>query len=115
MKTAWLLRPETVAVHDDPEPRPGPGEVILRTELAGICGTDVSFYLGHRVVPYPFVLGHEVIGRVAALGDGVTKFMIGQRELSLPFVPAMPFGAGSGMCAEGKPGSEPAGMLFRVF
>ena len=120
MKTAWLLRPETVAVHDDPEPRPGPGEVMLRTELAGICGTDVSFYLGHRVVPYPFVLGHEVIGRVAALGDGVTKFMIGQRVLVEPNYPCLSCrlclsGRGAVCAQKGSPGVNLPGCFSEYF
>ena len=120
MKTAWLLGPGNIAVRDAPEPRPAAGEVLLQTELAGICGTDVSFYLGHRIAPYPFVLGHEVIGRVAAVGDEVTKFAIGQRVLVEPNYPCgscrLCLAGRGAVCAQkGSPGRKPAGMFFGIF
>jgi len=51
---------------------PGPGEAIVRIELAGICGTDVHLWLGQLPVPLPVVLGHETVGRLEALGEGLT-------------------------------------------
>lgn len=51
---------------------PGPGEVLVRIEMAGICGTDVHLWLGQLPVPLPLVLGHETVGRVEALGAGLT-------------------------------------------
>jgi 2-desacetyl-2-hydroxyethyl bacteriochlorophyllide A dehydrogenase len=72
---------------DIPEPHLAEGEVMIRPEYAGICGTDVSFYLGHRLVPYPFVLGHEVTGRVMACGAKVTKLHVGQRVVVEPNYP----------------------------
>ena len=87
MKIALLAGPERIVLEEAPEPQPAAGEVVLRTELAGICGTDVSFYLGHRTAPFPFVLGHEVIGRVAAAGAGAGRFETGQRVLVEPNYP----------------------------
>ena len=55
-----------------PVPEPSPGAVVARVELAGVCGTDVHLQHGHLPIPLPVVLGHEGVGRVWRLGDGVT-------------------------------------------
>lgn len=65
-----------------PQPRPGPGQVLISVEAAGVCGSDLEVHgweLGpeSRVQP-PVVLGHEGAGRVAALGDGVHDLELGQ-------------------------------------
>jgi L-iditol 2-dehydrogenase len=87
MKAALLHSPERILIEETGAPRPATGEVMIRPEYAGICGTDISFYMGHRIVPYPFVLGHEVIGRITSLGEGVDKFQAGQRVLVEPNYP----------------------------
>jgi 2-desacetyl-2-hydroxyethyl bacteriochlorophyllide A dehydrogenase len=87
MKAALLLAPGKIAIEEVAEPRLAPGEVMIQPEIAGICGTDVSFFTGHRVVPYPFILGHELSGRVVALGDGVKKVKVGQRVVVEPNYP----------------------------
>ncbi|MFN7922313.1 MAG: zinc-binding dehydrogenase [Bryobacteraceae bacterium] len=53
--------------------KPGPGEAIMRVEMAGICGTDVHLWKGELPVPLPVILGHESAGRIEALGEGLTK------------------------------------------
>ena len=58
---------ESVAV-----PEPSPGAVVARVDLAGVCGTDVHLQHGHLPIPLPIVLGHEGVGRVWRLGEGVT-------------------------------------------
>src|SRR5258708_35533888 len=57
---------DSLAVEDVPEPRPGPGEVVVDIELAGICGSDLHPYRGEAAprVP-PLVLGHEAVARMA--------------------------------------------------
>ncbi len=63
-------------------PEPGPGEILLKLEASGICHTDVHVWLGHAkpsTSPHPFILGHEGVGRVVAIGSGVTDWQIGQR------------------------------------
>jgi threonine dehydrogenase-like Zn-dependent dehydrogenase len=52
-------------------PAPGPGAVVVRVALAGVCGTDVHLQRGHLAIPLPIVLGHEGVGRVWRLGEGV--------------------------------------------
>jgi len=51
----------------------GPGEALVRIELAGICGTDVHLWLGQLPVPLPVILGHETVGRIEVLGAGLEK------------------------------------------
>ncbi len=79
MRAAQLLAPSHIEVRDIATPAPAPGEVLIQTQRLGICGSDVSFYQGHRKVSYPHTLGHELSGHVTAVGDGVTKFKSGQR------------------------------------
>ena len=52
---------------------PGPGEVLLRIEAAGVCHSDLSVVDGSRPRPMPMVLGHEAAGVVEALGPGVVE------------------------------------------
>jgi L-iditol 2-dehydrogenase len=80
MKGAMLLGPETIEVRDLPVPEPDDGEIILGIEAATTCGTDVKVFKrgGHpRMLKVPTLFGHEMAGRVAALGKGVTKFREG--------------------------------------
>ncbi|MBV8302505.1 MAG: alcohol dehydrogenase catalytic domain-containing protein, partial [Candidatus Dormibacteraeota bacterium] len=70
-------------IGDVPEPSPAAGEVLLRVTATSVCGTDVHLWdwnawAAARVHP-PRVLGHEMCGEVAALGDGVVKPEIGTR------------------------------------
>jgi threonine dehydrogenase-like Zn-dependent dehydrogenase len=50
-----------------------PGAVLVRTEMAGICGTDVHLWKGELPITLPVILGHETVGRIEALGEGVQK------------------------------------------
>ncbi len=60
-------------------PELAPGTMIVRQELCGICGTDVHVFQGHMAsVPMPVVLGHEVVGEIVALGEGVTADATGR-------------------------------------
>src|SRR5215510_10873160 len=64
--------PERMAVEEQPEPSgPGAGELILRPEAVGICGSEIEGYLGHmgNRTP-PLVMGHEFAGVVVAAGPG---------------------------------------------
>jgi threonine dehydrogenase-like Zn-dependent dehydrogenase len=56
-----------------PVPEPGPGAVIARVDLAGVCGTDVHLHHGYLPIPLPLILGHEGVGRVQSLGAGVER------------------------------------------
>ncbi|MGW3351018.1 zinc-binding dehydrogenase [Nonomuraea rubra] len=61
-----------VEVREYDLPEPGPGQFVLEVELCGMCGTDAHIYRGRLAsVRFPALLGHEIVGRLAALGDGV--------------------------------------------
>ena len=80
MRGAMLLGPEKIEIRDVPVPEPGPGELVLGVEAATTCGTDVKVFRlgGHpRMLKTPTLFGHEVSGRVAALGSGVDTFSEG--------------------------------------
>jgi L-iditol 2-dehydrogenase len=80
MKALLLSEYKHLAVAEIPEPAPGPGEVLVRVAACGICGSDVHGYDGSsgRRIP-PIVMGHEAAGTIAALGDGVDGFAVGDR------------------------------------
>jgi propanol-preferring alcohol dehydrogenase len=63
-----------------PEPRPGPGEVLLRVSACGVCHTELDEIEGRMPPPrLPVVLGHQVVGRVAAQGPGAQLYPLGTR------------------------------------
>jgi propanol-preferring alcohol dehydrogenase len=68
-------------IRDLPTPQPGPGEVLVRMETSGLCHTDIHAAHGDWPVKPtpPFVPGHEGIGVVEQLGEGVTSRTIGER------------------------------------
>ena len=82
MRAAVLFGPGDMRVVDRPVPRPGPGEVLVKVAMCGMCGTDLKIYDGHFPQTPPFgdyTPGHEWTGTVAALGDGVDEFAVGDR------------------------------------
>jgi L-iditol 2-dehydrogenase len=68
-----------VEVQDVPEPHPGPGEVVVQVDSAGICGTDLHIYLDEFETSPPVTMGHEFAGVLAAVGPGVPKWRVGDR------------------------------------
>lgn len=56
---------------------PNPGEALVRVSMSTICRSDIHSYQGHRPSPCPGLLGHEIVGRVVALGEGLTHDMRG--------------------------------------
>jgi L-iditol 2-dehydrogenase len=78
MRVAMLHGPGDLRVQDVPVPAPGARELLIRLVACGICPTDVrKFTTGTD--RYPMNLGHEWVGRVAGLGDGVDGWQIGDR------------------------------------
>lgn len=72
---------EPIAVQDVPVPVPGPGQVLVRIETSGLCHTDIHAARGDWPVKpaLPFIPGHEGIGRVDGLGEGVSVPAVGTR------------------------------------
>ncbi len=66
---------------------PGPGELLVRIEAAGLCHSDLSVINGDRPRPLPMAIGHEACATVIAIGDGESSFGVGDRVV-LAFLPA---------------------------
>lgn len=83
MKVAVMLGVGKMGMEQRPVPTPGPGEVLVKVEYVGICGSDMHYYetgrIGDYVVHPPFVLGHESGGIVAVVGEGVTHLAVGDK------------------------------------
>lgn len=73
-----------LALMDMPEPRPGPGEVLVEVRASGICGTDV--HVKNDTFPYwpPVILGHEFAGIVVELGPDCRQYALGDRVVGEP-------------------------------
>jgi 2-desacetyl-2-hydroxyethyl bacteriochlorophyllide A dehydrogenase len=70
---------EPFALQDIPDPQPGPGQVRIRLRATGVCGTDVHVWNGELPVPLPIVPGHEPVGVIDAIGQGVRAIKVGDR------------------------------------
>src|SRR5438034_6523328 len=81
MRSMVLERPRTpLVMQERPLPRPGPGEVLVEVKACGVCRTDLHVVDGELPNPkLPIVPGHEIVGRVAALGQDVSGFVIAER------------------------------------
>lgn len=79
MLAAFITGKDTIDVRDIDTPEAPPGEVLLRVRACGICGTDLHFYSGSLPANSTITPGHEFAGEIAALGEGVTGFEIGDR------------------------------------
>ncbi|MEV6321749.1 zinc-binding dehydrogenase [Nocardia sp. NPDC051787] len=78
---------------------PGPGELLVRIEAAGLCHSDLSVVDGNRVRPVPMLLGHEAAGRVESVGPGDGDIAVGQRVV-MTFLPRC--GECAGCATEGR-------------
>ena len=81
----------TLEFKEVPMPKAGPGEILMKLEAVGVCGSDVHYYqhgrIGDFVVDFPFILGHECAGTVVELGEGVANLKVGDRVALEPGVP----------------------------
>lgn len=88
MKAAVFYGPkQPLKVEEVPTPTPGAGEILVKVAACGVCHTDMH-YIDHGVPTFkkpPMILGHEASGTVAELGEGVTRWKIGDKVL-LPAV-----------------------------
>src|SRR3954453_23934355 len=69
MRAVVYSEPERLTVADAPDPSPGPGQVVVRPTLTGVCGTDLHLHRGEFFAAFPLTPGHEITGVVTALGD----------------------------------------------
>lgn len=106
MRVAELPGPERpIAMATRPVSEPGPGEVRVRVEACGVCGSDVFLQKGGfgPRVSFPLVPGHEAAGRVDALGEGVAGIALGD-QVALYYITTPP---GDLWAAAGRPNISP--------
>lgn len=84
---AVVKQGRSVRVCRVPVPEPGPGEVLIRVEVAGVCRTDVFVARGKLACADPVILGHEFAGVVAAGGPGDHGFAPGDQVVVMPAIP----------------------------
>jgi L-iditol 2-dehydrogenase len=85
MKQAVMTRPGQIEIREKPVPVPGPGEVLLRIQRIGVCGSDIHVYHGkHPLTPYPVVQGHEFSAVLEAVGPGVAGRTPGGKVTAMP-------------------------------
>jgi alcohol dehydrogenase, propanol-preferring len=102
MRAMVLFEPGTALRESRlPDPKPGPGEVLVRVEACAVCRTDLHVIDGELPHPkLPLVPGHEIVGRVAGLGPSSSRFSIGDR-VGIPWL-----GRTCGVCEYCKAGLE---------
>lgn len=89
MKAALTLEPERIEVKEVETPSVSGGDVLLKTEFAAVCSTDVKIFTGKKKVDYldfPVVLGHEFVGKVVETGKEHEKFNKGEYLVPYPLI-----------------------------
>ncbi|MGB3553635.1 MAG: L-idonate 5-dehydrogenase [Jannaschia sp.] len=103
MKAIVIHAARDLRIEEREAERPGPGQVAVEMATGGICGSDLHYYnhggFGTVRLREPMILGHEVSGRIAALGEGVTGLEVGQL---VAVSPSRPCGA-CRFCLDGQP------------
>ena len=85
MRVAMYYSNRDIRVEEMPVPEPAPGELLVKVWASGICGSDVMEW--YRIHKAPLVLGHEIAGEIAGVGQGVQGFAPGDRVSASHHVP----------------------------
>src|SRR6201996_678217 len=86
MQAAVYRGIDDIRTEELPVPEIGPGEVLVRIDTCGICGTDLKkIHTGSHSAPRVF--GHEMAGTIAAIGEGVNGFAVGDRVMAFHHIP----------------------------
>jgi threonine dehydrogenase-like Zn-dependent dehydrogenase len=99
MAAAVYQSPGVITVEERPVPRPGPGQLVVQVDHCGICGSDIHQLKDGWGLPPGAVAGHEWTGTVAATGQDVTDWSVGERVVGGP----SPKCGTCRRCREGKP------------
>ena len=86
MQAAVYLGKSQIAVQSVPTPTIGRGEILVRVESCGVCHTDLK-KIEYDLLAPPRIYGHETAGVVAATGEGVTKYKVGDRVIAFHHIP----------------------------
>ncbi len=85
MRRAVMTAPGAIEFNEVKEPVPGNGQVRIRVERIGICGSDIHVFHGkHPFVTYPLIQGHEFSGLIDMIGEGVMGVSIGEKVTATP-------------------------------
>lgn len=88
MQAAIWYGPREIRMAEVAEPATPAGELLLKVDAVGICGSELSGYLGQNSLRKPpLIMGHEFSGTVVEVGDGVSGFATGDRVTVNPMVP----------------------------
>lgn len=85
MRVAMYYSNNDIRIEEMPIPKIGYGELLVKVEASGICGSDVMEW--YRINRVPLVLGHEIGGEIVEVGEGVTQYKIGDRISASHHVP----------------------------
>ena len=85
MRVAMYYNNRDVRLEEMPRPKIGPGEILVKVIASGICGSDVMEW--YRIRKAPLVLGHEIAGEIAEIGEGVGRYKIGDRVFVSHHIP----------------------------
>jgi len=97
-------------------PVPGelaPGEVLVRIQMAGICGTDIHLWLGQLPVPLPLIMGHETVGAIEAIGGANAIYDWRGNQLRTGDRIGWASGISCGQCYYCRPKRQPTRCLSR--
>ena len=82
-RAAYMVTPGKMEIRELPMPQAQPGEVVLKIEYVGVCGSDAHFFESGmrkgKAFDLPFILGHECAGTVTQVGAGVQNVAVGDR------------------------------------
>lgn len=88
MLSCQLNAPEQLEMCQTPIPQAGAGEVVIKIESALTCGTDLKTYRrGHPKFSFPFFMGHEYSGLIHQVGEGVSRFKVGDAVMGVHSAP----------------------------
>jgi 2-desacetyl-2-hydroxyethyl bacteriochlorophyllide A dehydrogenase len=98
MRALVYLGPRDMQLQERPDPEPGPGEVVIRSRVSAICGSDLHGFreASPRRIP-PLVMGHETVGLIESVGEHVDASRIGERVVLKPVL-------GCGLCSSCRAG-----------
>jgi L-iditol 2-dehydrogenase len=87
MKACVLHAAGDLRLEEVPVPEPGPGEVLLRVDACGVCGSDIPRIFEKGTGSFPLIPGHEFAGVVESTGRGVNKKLAGRARTVFPLIP----------------------------